>query len=108
MVAHSMTEPQARDLLKYADQPPVGAAGMKIRRKAEAIEQAAQGKPMPISMPSPDQPAALLKICNFCGNEFPKGLLMHMKWCKSRPQGESALSESGVQAGQDADAPKEE
>ena len=105
MISHRMTEPQARDLLKYAANPPVGRSGLNIRRKAQAVEQKAEAAGVTtIDMPSPEalvQPSK--HICNFCAGEFPKGLIMHQKWCKSRPVGET-----GVQAEQDADAPKEE
>lgn len=91
MVHHRMTEPQARDLLKFADHPPVGAAGLNIRRKAQRIEHRAEEAGIsPLDMPSPEalvQPK--LHICNFCGQDFPRGLAMHEKHCKSRPQGES-------------------
>lgn len=91
MIAHRMTEPQARDLLKYASEPPVGPSGLNIRRKAAKIEQKAEAEGVfPMEMPSPEAPAQPTKhICNFCGDEFPKGLAMHMKWCKARPQGTS-------------------
>lgn len=105
MIAHRMTEPQARDLLKYASSPPAGSMGLQIRRKAEVIEQeAVDAGVFPMEAPSDDQPKAKLNICNFCGKDFPKGLAMHMKFCKSRPQG----IESGDQAEQVPDAPKEE
>ena len=101
MIAHRMTEPQARDLLKYADQPPVGPSGLNIRRKAQRIERVAEAEDIsPISMPSPDL-AVSPHICNFCGDDFPKGLTQHMKFCKSRPLGTT----SGDQAEQVSDAP---
>lgn len=106
MIAHRMTEPQARDLLKYADKPPVGSQGLRIRRKAQAIETKAEEAGIaPLNMPSPEAIAQPSKsICNFCAEEIdPRGLKTHERFCKSRPQGES-----GVQTEQDADAPKEE
>lgn len=86
MVSHRMSEPQARDLLKYADHPPAGANGLSIRRKAKVAEVTTGLAP--IVMPSPEQMAAR-HICNFCGGEYPKGIAMHVKFCKSRPAGES-------------------
>lgn len=102
MVHHRMTEPMARDLLKFASHPPVGSMGLQIRRKADANEQAMEKAGIaPLDMPSPEEVVQGTRhICNFCGREFPKGLPMHMKYCKSRPQGES-----GDQAEQVPDAP---
>jgi len=105
MVHHKMTEPQARELLKYADHPPVGTAALNIRRKAAQIEQANEAAGIaPLDMPSPEAAVQGSKhICNFCGSEFPKGLVMHQKFCKSRPAGES-----GGQSEQAPVAPDEE
>ena len=102
MVHHRMTEMQARELLAFAAEPPIGESGLNIRRKASRIERKAEALGVtPIDMPSPEEVVQGTKnICNFCAGEFPKGLAMHMKWCKSRPQGES-----GDQAEQVTDAP---
>ena len=91
MISHRMTEPQARDLLKYASNPPVGRSGLSIRRKAQVAEAKAEEAGIaPIGMPSLDQPQASKHICNFCAEEVDKrGIKTHEKWCKSRPQGKS-------------------
>ena len=102
MVHHRMTEPQARDLLKYASHPPVGAAGLNIRRKAQKIEEDAKDAGIsPTDMPSPDLPVAKPR-CNFCGADFGTATIKdkHELVCKSRPQGDS-----GGQAEQATDAP---
>ena len=87
MVHHKMTEPQALDLFKYASNPPVGKTGLNIRRKAQVTEAKAEAAGItPIDMPSPEPAVQGTKnICNFCGENFPKGLAMHQKWCKARP-----------------------
>ena len=102
MVSHRMTEPQAREMFEFAARPPVGDAGLNIRRKAQRIETKAEAAGIaPLDMPSPEAIVHATKhICNFCGSEFPKGLPMHMKYCKSRPQGDS-----GGPAEQANDAP---
>ena len=111
MIAHRMTEPQARDLLKYADQPPVGPSGLNIRRKAQRIERVAEAEDIsPISMPSPDQAKPTLPICNFCGADFGTVKIRdkHESTCNARPQGEAQSLESGDQAEQVSDAPNME
>lgn len=88
MIAHRMTEPQARDLLKYAASPPVGSGGLEIRRKAVVIEEAAKAAGIvPIEMPSPDLPQATRFICNYCGSELKNlaGQLSHERNCTDKP-----------------------
>jgi hypothetical protein len=98
MVHHRMAEPQARELLAYADHPPVGAKGVAIRRKAKQAMDSTG--PAPIAQPSQEPVIQSSKhICNWCGGEFPRGLNLHEKHCTSRPAGEP-----GVHLGQDPDA----
>jgi len=108
MVHHRMTEMQARDLLKFANEPPVGEAGLNIRRKANRIERQNEAAGIaPLDMPSPEQAVRGSHfICNFCGQEAKSlaGQKAHERSCQLRP----VPAVSGVQSGQDSVGPEEE
>lgn len=90
LITHRMTLPAARDLIASYNthEPPRGARGLTLRRKAQAFEDSAPDEP------SPDQPAPRLFICDVCGDEFDNGPAKgrHMKGHKPASQPADANS----------------